>query len=205
MTEPVLPQLAACEAAPKTSLRARAALVRARANSANPVAGATLAAVFPRGLLPRPEAVVAGYWPFRTEIDPRPLMARLQRLGAGLALPVTPAKGSDAPLSFRRWSAGALLSPGAFRVHEPGEECETIEPDLLLVPLLAFDRRGHRLGYGAGHYDRTLAALRARRPTVAIGLAFAAQEVERVPTDPHDQLLDGVVTERVYSASRKDI
>jgi 5-formyltetrahydrofolate cyclo-ligase len=204
MTEPAPPSDPAPQA-PKTALRARAALARARAHSANPMAGATLSAVFPRALLPRPDAVVAGYWPFRTEIDPRPLMGRLARLGARLALPVTPAKGSDAPLSFRLWTPGGALAPGAFRVHEPGEDCETVAPDLLLVPLLAFDRSGRRLGYGAGHYDRTLAGLRAARPTPAIGLAFAAQEVERVPTDPHDQHLDGVVTERAYTAFEKDL
>jgi 5-formyltetrahydrofolate cyclo-ligase len=196
--------LATLEPAPKTSLRARAALVRATAHSTNPVAGLTLSALFPRELLPRPDAVVSGYWPFRTEIDPRPLMARLERLGARLALPVTPARGSGAPLCFRRWRDGAALSRGAFGVPEPGPECETVEPDLLLVPLLAFDRAGRRLGYGQGHYDRTLCGLKARRPTLAIGVAFAAQEVTRVPTDPHDQLLDGVVTERVYIAPRKD-
>jgi 5-formyltetrahydrofolate cyclo-ligase len=200
MTESDLPD----PAAHKTALRARAALTRARAHSVNPVAGATLSAVFPRDLLPRAKAVVAGYWPFRTEIDPRPVMQRLARLGARLALPVTPAKGADAALSFRLWTPGEPLAPGAFGVPEPGEACETVEPDLLLVPLLAFDRSGRRLGYGAGHYDRTLAALRAARPVRAVGLAFAAQEVDRVPTDAHDQHLDGVVTERAYIAFGKD-
>src|SRR5262249_29606618 len=104
-----------------------------------------------------------------------------------------------------RWRAGAAVTPGAFGVPEPGEDCDTVEPELLLVPLLAFDRAGRRLGYGQGHFDRTLAGLRARRPTVAVGIAFAAQEVACVPTDPQDQLLGGVVTEAVYIAPRKDI
>jgi 5-formyltetrahydrofolate cyclo-ligase len=188
----------------KTELRVRAAVVRAQAQACNPVAGDTLSAHLPRALIPQPGAVAAGYWPFRSEIDPRPLMARLARSGVRLALPVTPGKGSDAALSFRLWRPDRPLAPGAFRVHEPDPECETVEPDLLLVPLLAFDRTGHRLGYGAGHYDRTLAELHARKPIVAIGLAFAAQEVDRIPADGHDQILDGVVTERAYIGVRKD-
>lgn len=194
MTEPVL----------KTHLRAEAALRRAEAHAANPTAGATLSAVLPREALPPRGAVVAGYWPFRTEIDPRALMGRLARLGARLALPVTPPKGSEAPLTFRAWRPETPLQPGAFGVPEPGPGCETVEPDLLLVPLLAFDRSGRRLGYGAGHYDRTLEALRARRRVVALGLAFAAQEVERTPVHAHDQLLDAIVTEAAYIAVGKD-
>jgi len=194
MTEPVL----------KTHMRAEAALRRAKAHAANPTAGATLSAVLPRAALPPSDAVVAGYWPFRTEIDPRPLMARLARLGARLALPVTPSKGSDAPLAFRAWRPETPLERGAFGVPEPGPECETVEPQLLLVPLLAFDRSGRRLGYGAGHYDRTLEALKAWRPIVALGLAFAAQEVSRTPVHAHDQLLDAVVTEASYIEVGKD-
>jgi 5-formyltetrahydrofolate cyclo-ligase len=189
---------------PKTHMRAEAALRRARAHGAHPLAGATLSAIFPRERLPAAGAVVSGYWPFRTEIDPRPLMARLARAGARLALPVTPPKGSDAPLSFRLWTPGAPLKPGPFRTPKPGEDCETVTPDLLLVPLLAFDRMGHRLGYGAGHFDRTLEALRAAGPVFAAGLAHAAQEVSRVPAQPHDQVLDAIVTERAYIAVRKD-
>jgi 5-formyltetrahydrofolate cyclo-ligase len=188
----------------KATLRAHAARTRAGAQTLNPLAGETAAALFPISLL-LPGAVVAGYWPFRSEIDPRPLMRRLGRLGAVPVLPVTPAKGSDAPLSFRVWSPASPLARSAFGVHEPDAGGDPVEPDLLLVPLLAFDDRGHRLGYGAGHYDKTLARLKAIKPVVAIGLAFAAQRVERLPDDPHDEVLDGVLTERGYSASRRDI
>jgi 5-formyltetrahydrofolate cyclo-ligase len=188
----------------KTDLRALATQARARAQALNPLAGETAAALFPLALLP-PGAVVAGYWPFRSEIDPRPLMRRLARLGAVPALPVTPAKGSDAPLSFRVWSPTSPLARSAFGVHEPDAGGDPVEPDLLLVPLLAFDDRGHRLGYGAGHYDKTLAQLKAIKPVIAIGLAFAAQRVGRLPDEPHDEVLDGVLTERGYSASRRDI
>src|SRR5262245_27983586 len=99
-------------------------------------------------------------------------MARMARLGVTLAHPVTPPRGSDAPLSFRLWTPGSALSSSAFRTLEPGADSETVTPDVLLVPLLAFDRAGGRLGYGAGHYDRTLEALRAGRTVAAIGLAF---------------------------------
>ena len=183
----------------KASLRAEMAQRRAAAHAANPLAGMTLAARWPRAALPPPGAVVSAYWPFRHEIDPRPLMKRLAALGYVLALPMTPEKGSRDPLHFSRWSTDVVLTPRSFGVHEPASDAEHLTPDLLLVPLLAFDRRGGRLGYGAGHYDRTLKGLRAANPRVrAIGVAFAAQEVEHLPTEPHDQPLDAVLTERAY-------
>jgi 5-formyltetrahydrofolate cyclo-ligase len=188
----------------KPDLRAEAERRRGRAATRNPLAGETLAAIFPAAWLPDPGAVVSGYWPIRSEIDPRPLMRRLARLGARLALPVTPPRGSDGPLTFRLWTPDLALTVGGFGVHEPGADVPEVEPDLLLVPLLAFDGRLHRLGYGAGHYDRTLAGLRSRKPVRAVGLAFAAQAVDRLPEDPHDEVLDGVVTERAYSGFRKD-
>ena len=150
-------------------------------------------------------AVVSGYWPFRTEIDPRPLMRRLARLGATVALPATPAKGADAPLTFRLWRDADALSRGSFGVREPPPDAPVLEPDLVLVPLLAFDRIGHRLGYGAGHFDRTLERLRALKPVTAIGLAYAVQAVDALPYGPHDQKLDGVCSERGYTALRKEI
>jgi len=125
-------------------------------------------------------------------------MQRLAEAGARLALPVTPPRGADEPVRFHLWSTGEILHVSAFGVHEPHPGNEVVEPDLVLLPLLAFDRRGGRLGYGAGHYDRTLERLRAVKPIRAIGLAFAAQEVERVPTGPHDQPLDAILTERAY-------
>ena len=122
----------------------------------------TLSAWLPSAALPEPGAAVSAYWPFRTEIDPRPLMARLAAAGARLALPVTPPKGAGKPLCFHLWAPQDGLHPSTFGVHEPHPSQTVVEPDLLLVPLLAFDRRGGRLGYGAGHYDRTLQDLRAR-------------------------------------------
>jgi 5-formyltetrahydrofolate cyclo-ligase len=113
-------------------------------------------------------------------------------------LPATPPRDRPGPLVFRLWRAGEPLARSPFGVPEPGPDAPAVDPDLVLVPLLAFDRAGRRLGYGQGHYDRTLAALRARRRVLAIGLAFAAQEAERVPTDDRDALLDGIVTEMAY-------
>jgi 5-formyltetrahydrofolate cyclo-ligase len=186
----------------KAELRTLAQARRTLTCEANPGAGERIAIAFPEALLPAPGAVVSGYWPFRSEIDPRPLLTRLAALGARLALPVTPPKGSDQPLAFRLWADGDDLSPGHFPVHEPGEGAEVVEPDLILTPLLAFDRRGHRLGYGAGHFDRTLGRLRALKPVTVLGLAFADQEVARVPSGPHDQKLDGIVTEHGYIAAQ---
>lgn len=136
---------------------------------------------------------VAGYWPLRAELDVRPLLRRLADIGIGTCLPAMVEPG--APLAFRRWREGDALVCGSFGVMEPAA-AHTVRPALVLVPLLAFDRTGRRLGYGAGFYDRTLAALRASGPPVmALGVAFAAQEVDAVPVDGYDQPLDGVATE----------
>ncbi len=184
----------------KAELRAQAADRRARAHAADPDAGERLAAMFPAEHAPAAGAVVAGYHPFRTEIDPRPLMRRLAEAGARLALPATPPKGSDLPLAFRLLRAEDALSPApsGFGVREPPPDAPVVEPDLVLAPLLAFDRTGARLGYGAGHYDRTLPALAVRPGFRVLGLAYAAQEVERLPVEPHDHPLHGILTERAY-------
>jgi 5-formyltetrahydrofolate cyclo-ligase len=133
--------------------------------------------------------MVGGFWPIGSEIDVRPALARLRALGARIALPETTPRGS--PLRFRLWDEGAPLLPGRYgTLHPDGAE---VEPGLLLVPLLAFDRRGFRLGYGGGYYDRTIAGW----PGVcAIGCAYAAQEVPHVPTEQHDRVLPAIATER---------
>ncbi|MBQ1542961.1 MAG: 5-formyltetrahydrofolate cyclo-ligase [Caulobacteraceae bacterium] len=187
----------------KAVLRLEMQALRAGLAAAAPRAGELAAARLPVALLGR-FAVVAGYHPFRSEIDPAPALRRLAEAGAAIALPVTPPRGSDAPLSFHRWSPEAGLSRGGFGVLEPSPRAETLEPDLVVTPLLAFDRAGARLGYGQGHFDRTLEALRARRPVFVLGLAFAGQEVARVPAEPHDQHLDAILTETGYIAVRKD-
>lgn len=133
--------------------------------------------------------VLSGYMPMRTEIDPLPAMAAHQ---GPVGVPVIIGKG--VALRFREWTPGAVMVQGEFKALIPAEGA-WMEPDVLIVPLLAFDAHGYRLGYGGGFYDRTLEALRARRPTLAIGFAFTAQEVAEVPIDATDQRLDAVVTE----------
>jgi 5-formyltetrahydrofolate cyclo-ligase len=138
-------------------------------------------------------AIVSGYWPIRSEIDPMPLMRKLASQGAQLALPVI--IGRDQPLVFRAWTADAQLLRGPFGIMEPSPQSAVVEPDIVLVPLAAFDRAGHRIGYGAGHYDRTLTQLRQSKPIVAIGLGFSVQEIGAVPALAHDVRLDLVLTE----------
>jgi 5-formyltetrahydrofolate cyclo-ligase len=133
---------------------------------------------------------LSGYMPMRTEIDPLPAMATHD---GPVGVPVILARA--APLQFRAWSPQAAMVAGEFGALIPAEG-DWVVPQVLIVPLLAWDRRGYRLGYGGGFYDRTLEGLRARGPVVAIGFAFAAQEVEAVPVDATDQRLDMVVTER---------
>jgi 5-formyltetrahydrofolate cyclo-ligase len=140
-----------------------------------------------------PGAVVSGFSPMKSEISPLPLMRRLAEGGAALALPVIAGRGL--PLTMRAWSFGAPLTPGVWGIREPSAEAPEVFPDVLLVPLLAFDRRGFRLGYGGGYYDRTIARLRALKSITAIGLAFAAQQIDDVPATPRDERLDLVLTE----------
>lgn len=137
-------------------------------------------------------AVVSGFCAIGSELDPLPLLSALSAAGHPVALPVITPKGQ--PLVFRRWSPADPLRSGLWGIREPFAEAPAVEPDVLLVPLLAFDARGYRLGYGAGYYDRTLAALRAKRPTLAIGIAFDQQGVGEVPIDDYDQPLDWVLT-----------
>jgi 5-formyltetrahydrofolate cyclo-ligase len=137
--------------------------------------------------------VVAGYMPMRSEADPLPLMRALAARGAQLALPAVVAR--DAPLVFRAWREGDALIGGPFGTRHPADAAPQLVPDIVLAPLAAFDRRGHRIGYGGGYYDRTLAALRAQKPLVAAGVAFAVQEVETVPASHHDAVLDVVLTD----------
>jgi 5-formyltetrahydrofolate cyclo-ligase len=142
----------------------------------------------------KPGAIVAGFMPMKSEINPLPLLRKLAAAGARLALPVVAGQGK--PLIMRAWAFGEPLAAGVWGIREPEPSAPAVAPDLLIVPLLAFDRAGHRIGYGAGYYDLTLAALRARQTVVAIGVAFAAQEIEAVPATPHDAPLDIVLTER---------
>lgn len=138
-----------------------------------------------------PITTVSGYLPIRGEIDPRPLMRALAAAGLGLCLP---ALSTGAGLIFRRWHFGDPLNEGRFGLKEPSPRAEARLPDVLLVPLVAFDEKGRRLGYGAGHFDATLRALRKSRPVTAIGVAYVEQKVDTVPEEPQDERLDFVVT-----------
>jgi 5-formyltetrahydrofolate cyclo-ligase len=141
-----------------------------------------------------PGAIVAGFMPMKSEINPLPLMRKLADAGARLALPVVAGPGK--PLIMRAWAFGEPLAAGVWGIREPAPAAHTLAPDILIVPLLAFDRAGHRIGYGAGYYDLTIAALRAKQAVVAVGVALAAQEIAAVPATPRDVPLDLVLTER---------
>lgn len=136
---------------------------------------------------------ISGYMPIGSEIDPQTLMAQLSARGSTLCLPDT--NTPDAPLNFRRWNFGDDLRPGNYGIPVPAGDADDIRPDLLLVPMLAFDRGGHRLGYGGGYYDRTIAALGAEKTITTVGLAFSGQVRDDLPVGPHDMRLDWIVTE----------
>jgi len=171
--------------------------VYARRKLAHEAGGAAAAALAARDRflalgLHAGQRVISGYRPIRTEIDATPVMEALIAAGHRICVPVIIAPRQ--PLRFREWTPGCAMTTGAFGAQIPAEGA-WLEPDLLIAPLVAFDRQGWRLGYGGGFYDRTLEGLRAQRPTLAIGLAYAAQEIDAVPTEPTDQRLDAIVTE----------
>jgi 5-formyltetrahydrofolate cyclo-ligase len=204
----------------------RRVAARARRRAAHAAFGARIGPILTANFMAAfslaPRAVVAGYNPINDEADVVPLMTALGQRGHALCLPAVVAR--DAPLAFRAWSPGAALVPGPMGILEPpadaapsaakrekggsaaapsaakrekgGSAAATLRPDVVLVPLLAFDGSGHRLGYGGGYYDRTLAQLRAEGPLLVIGVAYSAQEVDSLPGAEHDQRLDAALTER---------
>lgn len=184
-------------AAEKASLRKSAASTRKTAQEAQPDAPhrlATQAELILENLDAAIEGpIIAGYWPIRSEIDPRPLMTAFSEKGCKLALPVTPEEGK--PLSFHLFDGPESLQIGPYDTRQPDPQSPAVIPHLILAPLLAFDAACWRLGYGGGFYDRTLDQLESlgRRPKV-IGLSFDAQQVDGVPTGPYDQPLDGICT-----------
>jgi 5-formyltetrahydrofolate cyclo-ligase len=154
-------------------------------------AEAVAARAFPVAI--QPGVIVSGFSPLKSEINPLPLMRRLAAAGAKLALPVVAGRGK--PLIMRAYAFGQELNAGVWGIREPKEDAPEVEPDIMIVPLAAFDRRGNRIGYGAGYYDMTINRLRGRKPVVAIGIAYASQEVPQVPVTPRDARLDLVLTE----------
>ena len=181
----------------RTSLERRDALpADARHAAADAVAGRP----FPIEI--GPDTVVSGYSPLQSEINPVPLMRKLADAGAKLALPVVVGRGK--PLIMRSWAFGQPLGNGVWGIREPLPDAPEAWPDILLVPLAAFDRKGHRIGYGAGYYDMTINRLRMLKQIIAIGLAYEAQHVPVVPITPRDARLDLVMTEReVIDCRRK--
>ncbi len=137
-------------------------------------------------------AVVGGYWPLGDELDVRPLMSALHKQGHVCGLPVVQKRQ---PLTFHRWQPEDRLVSGIFDIQVPDRHTPVVDPDVLLVPLLAFDERGMRIGYGGGYYDRTIPAIRRRKPLLTVGIAYSVQQVSHVPTDGFDQTLDWIVTE----------
>ncbi len=179
----------------KRTLRTEAAARRRDAAAVDDgSAGERLAAHFLESVAVPDAAPVSGFWPIRTEIDVMPLLLALAARGHPVALPVV--AGAGRPLTFREWREGDAMEEGPYGIREPIATAPALVPQILLVPLLAFDRAGYRLGYGGGFYDRSLAALRKAGTAVAVGAAWAAQEVAAVPRDASDQKLDWVVTER---------
>lgn len=190
----------------KAALRREMRARRAALADASPDAGERLAEAFvARGVWPR-AAVVAGFYPIKDEIDPRPLMRHLQARGYALALPRIEAEGG---MIFCACTLDAPLVAGPLGTQQPGPDAPEVFPDLILAPLLAFDCQGGRLGYGGGFYDRALDYLRSvnqsnENPLQVWGVAFSAQAVARVPTEPHDQRLDAVLTEQGIIEIRKN-
>ena len=178
----------------KADLRAVALVKRDALSDAQRAAAAQTLANRGLPLAITPGIVVSGYSPIRSEIDPAPLMRKLAEQGAKLALPAVLSRGKS--LAFRAWSPDDRLMLGPLGILEPSPAAAELVPDIMLVPLAAFDRQGHRIGYGAGHYDFTLAHLRKAKAITAVGVGFAVQEINAVPALPHDVALDYVLTEK---------
>ena len=185
----------------KPELRRQAAAARKTlARDAGDI-GARLVTSFASAILLKPCGIIAGYHPFRDEADPLPLLRFLAASGWECALPV-PVDPPDG-LVFRAWRPGGALVTGRFGIPHPPETNPALRPDIVLVPLLAYDGAGRRLGYGAGYYDRALVNLRRTGPVLAVGIAYAGQRVAAVPTQAHDEPLDMVVTEEGAMDFRK--
>jgi 5-formyltetrahydrofolate cyclo-ligase len=177
----------------KRAMRTRALARRASAFAAHgAAAGARLAAHGLSFLALAPGSTISGFAAIRDEIDPLALLLRLHGEGHGLGLPVMQGKGL--PLVFRAWAPGDAMGEATWGIAEPLPDKPVLDPDVVLVPLLAFDDAGYRLGYGGGFYDRTLARLRAIKPVVAVGIAYDELKVDAVPHQSYDERLDWVLT-----------
>jgi len=175
----------------KTKARNAAKMIRAKLAGERPDAGVELLRHWPK--LDARGGCVASYIPIHSEVDIWPLIDALADAGHSLALPCIKRKAY--PLDFRAYDMGDKLRRGAFGTREPMRSAKVVTPDIVLLPLLAFSRNGHRLGYGGGFYDRTLAHLRSESEIFACGVAYSGQEVPTLPTGQYDEKLDGVLTE----------
>lgn len=180
---------------PKAALRVALRRRRIVLAAANADAGYLAALLLPIDRLPF-FRVVAGYHPLGSELDPRPTLTRLAATGATIALPALADR--LAPLVFRSAGLPDCFVPDVLGVPAPPASATALVPDLVLAPVLAFDRRGGRLGQGGGYFDRAIGALRAAGPVFVIGMAFAGQEVDSIPTESHDQALNAILTEIGY-------
>ncbi len=189
------------QADPKPLLRAEMKRRRAYIASDLPLAGdqmaeAAVTAFDADDSWPDKKLIIAGYWPIQSEINPFPLLQAFEDRGYRLALPcLVSSEQSSYRMIFRRFRIGEDLVRGPFDIRQPRDEADEAEPDLVLMPLLAFDTCGTRLGYGGGYYDRALGGLRTFRKVLAWGVAFSAQQLAEIPFEAHDQKLDGVITE----------
>lgn len=178
----------------KKKLRAEALARRDALDAAWRVEASLEIAKATSGIDVTPGIVVSGFWPMRSEVDIRPAMAALADKGARLCLPAILDKTT---IVFRELVRGGEMISMGFGTFGPGPEAEELEPDLMMVPLAAFDRRGHRIGYGGGYYDRAIARLRDKgKANRIIGIAFECQRVEHVPDEPHDIQLSEILTEK---------
>jgi len=182
------------------SLREQKRLLRAdmrakerASNDRNKEASQSLADVFLRHIQLEKDAIVASYSAIRDEIDLAILNESLRARGQKVALPIIIGKGK--PLIFRLYEKGDRLLANPLGILEPVSSAEGVEPDVLLIPLVAFDRKHNRLGYGGGYYDRTIKKLRARKTVLALGIAYACQEIPQIPVGPNDVPLDKIITE----------
>lgn len=175
----------------KIELRHRMRTIRAEAAARNPDAADDLAEKFPMKLLERYGPVVAGYIAINEELDPAPLMERLAKAGAELCLPRV---NDDNTMTWHLWSPGEPLERRAFGLSEPAHDAPQVTPTLILTPVLAYDLMGNRLGYGKGHYDRAVERLRNEGRAFCCAVAYAAQQIENVPSEAHDQPLDWAIT-----------
>lgn len=187
----------------KSDLRSKMKRKRGTLASLYPRSGSQVAARFPAELVARGGLTIAGYSPKGSEINCLLLMEKLKARGSKMCLPVVTEK--NGVLVFRSWEPGQELVRGDYGIDEPSEDAAVLVPDMLLVPLLAFNSKGFRLGYGGGYYDRTLAKLRAENEhVVAVGLAYQAQGISRMPVERHDEKMDWIISEtEAHSITRK--